>query len=270
MATTTLTKNLKLKISSDLTADAKSNLLKLDELGSIYQVNTNQVANIRSATSIVFSANDIDLGGSGVGGTISFGSVNQPLTSLNMYVSDLNIAGGFSLNDVAVGGTKKLSIVYKSDISGAVNTTADRILNLDLEDADRNIILGGDFTLSGGNLSLTLLSNTSWTLPIDNGISGQVLTTDGDGVLTWTSALGNSNGFESTYTWIPADGNVKTIDHNLSTRQIHVTVLDINNDYKDIEISDITRPNDNQIVLTSTSAPIGGNWLVLLKQFLTN
>jgi len=305
MATTTLTRNLKLRISSDLTADSKYNLNKLDSLGSIYQIDTNDVAKIRSKSDIQILPNDSDIGGSGTGGTVSFGSIDQPLSNLSFYADAVSFSGGFGLEDQAVGGTQKLNIKYKSDLLNAVDTVADRNLNIDMEGADRQLVLGGNLSILNYNLAFTLQADTSWTLPADNGSDGQVLTTDGNGLLSWTASSAasieglndtdinnpqdgeglvynsisglweNGNptaliGAETAYNWEPADGLTKTITHNLGSQQVLATVLDTTDNYKTIEISDVTRPNNNQIVLTATSAPSGGNWLVLLKEIITN
>lgn len=93
MATTTLTTNLKLRISSDMLADAVYNLRRIDNLGSILQVDTNQVANLRSITDIQIQTQDPDIGGSGSGGTLNIGSAGQYIGTTNIYSTNLNING---------------------------------------------------------------------------------------------------------------------------------------------------------------------------------
>lgn len=304
MATTSLTSNLKLRISSDLTADSRYNLLRLDSLGSIYQIDTNSIAKVRSKTDILIQPNDPDIGGIGSGGTVQFGTTDQPIENFTINATSVSLSSGLSLPDSAVGGTQTLLLNYKSDIDGSANTTANRTLNIDLNDSDRNLLLAGDFSLSGAKLCLTLTSDIDWTLPPDNGTNGQVLTTDGLGSLSWTSSASSSlvglndtninspqdgeglvynsaSGFwengnptatigpETAYTWTPADGDTIIITHNLGSRQVVATVIDETDDYKTIEVPETTRPNNNQIILSATSAPSGGNWLVLLKQIIT-
>lgn len=304
MATTTLTTNLKLRISSDLTADSRYNLQRLDSLGSIYQIDTTETAKVRSQTNIILQPNDPDIGGSGSGGTVQFGTADQPLATLQIYSSSIVSNGPLSTMDQATGGTNNLNLQYKSDVNGAVDTTADRTLSFDLEGGDRNIVLGGnlsipdgDLTVSGASLSLTLGTAISWTLPSGNGTSGQFLQTDGAGTLTWAStssfpigdlsdvtvtspsdgqilvyssgtwvnqSTGATAGAEDAFTWTSGDGTTRTITHNYGSRQVMAEVLDVNDDYKTVEVDSVTRPTDNTIVLTASSAP--SNWLVLIKE----
>lgn len=305
MATTTLSPNLKLRISSDLTNDSKFNLNRIDTLGSLYQTDTNDAARIRSKSDIYIQPNDPDIGGVGSGGTVFIGTTDQPVTNLQINATSVSFSSGLTTKDTATGGDKSLILKYKSDINGVVDTGADRNLSFDLEGGDRNITIGLDLSLTGsGNLSLSLPSSIDWELPSGNGTNGQVLTTDGAGVLSWTNAAAtnltsladvtltsptngqalvfNSTtsqwengsvtgviGAETAFTWTPADGSVKTINHNLGSQQVLATVIDTADNYRTVEIPDTTRPDGNTIVLTSTSAPVAGNWLVLLKQIIT-
>lgn len=301
---TTFSRNLKLRISDDLTSDSKFNLNKLDSLGSVYQTDTNSTAQVRSKTDIQLQTQDPDIGGSGSGGTISFGTVNQPVGLLRMFAENFTLSAPLGLADVAAGGTNSLKLQYKSDLNGVVDLTADRNLFLDVDNSDRSLTLGGDFSLLGANLSLTLTSNLNLTLPPDVGTSGQVLTTDGIGNLTWTNSTAGSlsglsdveltsptdgqvltyddtsgkwknetnisaSGVETAFVWQPSDGAIKTIVHNLGTQQVVTTVLDTTDEYQTIEVPS-TRPDANTVVLTSSIGPAGGNWLVLLKQIVTN
>jgi len=292
----TLTTNLKLRIGSDLTADSRYNLQRLDSLGSIYQINTNQVANVRSQTDIILQPNDPDIGGSGTGGTVRLGTADQVLSELQVFASTVSISAALGLSDQATGGSQSLNLQYKSDINGAVDTSADRALRIDTDGADRDLVLGGDLSILSGSLALTLAADITWTLPNGNGTDGQVLTTDGSGTLTWTNStagalasLSDTNisspvsgevltydgadwinqaaagGSSSSDTWANADGTTKTVTHGFSSRNVMVQVIDANNSYTNIEVDSITRPTDSSVVLTSSSAPTA-NWIVLLTK----
>jgi len=65
---TTLTNNLKLRLSEDLTANARYNLERIDLLGGVVPTSTDTVT-IRSRTEINFLPNNADIGGVGSGGT---------------------------------------------------------------------------------------------------------------------------------------------------------------------------------------------------------
>ena len=259
---------------------------------------------MRSKSDILIQTNDPDIGGNGSGGTVLIGSTDQPISELQINADIVNLSSPLSISDSATGGTQSLLFNYKSDINGSVDAGANRTLNVDLEGDDRNLVLGGNLSILGASLELTLSADLSWTLPPDNGLSGQVLTTDGLGALNWTAASANfldglsdvqintplegqtvlynatsgqwengtvtaSIGAETAYIWTPADGTTRTISHNLGSQQIIATIIDTTDNYKTVEVPDTTRPDGNTIILTSTSAPVGGNWLVLLKQIIT-
>lgn len=177
---TSLTRNLKLRLNSNLTADSKYNLERIDLLGATFLVDSTNTLNIRSSSNINIEPDSADLGGNSTGGTLSIGSGSHSLESFQVYTDAFLLDSSLSLKDQASSGTKYLAVRYKSDITGSVDTSADRILSLDLEGADRSIILGGDLTFSGGSLTLALSGNTSLTLPL----SGTVSTLSGTETLT--------------------------------------------------------------------------------------
>ena len=165
VATTTLSSNLKLRISSDLTADARYNLERLDSLGSIYQIDTNQVAKVRSQTNILIQPNDPDIGGIGSGGNVQIGTSDQTISSFSVFADSISLTGSLALSDQATGGTRELGLGYKSDINGAVDTIANRNILFDTDGGDREVVLGGNLSITGGNLTFTLSGNSSLAVP---------------------------------------------------------------------------------------------------------
>lgn len=163
--TTTLTRNLKLRINSNLTADAKYNLERLDLLGSTFLVDSTDQLNIRSISDILIEPNSADLGASGIGGTLSIGTASHSLDNITLYTDEFTLSTTLGLLDQATGGTKSLRTQYKSDINGSVDTTADRTLSIDMDGADRNLILGGDLAVLGGSVTWNLSGATSVSLP---------------------------------------------------------------------------------------------------------
>lgn len=160
-----LTRNLKLKIDSNLTANSKYNLERIDLLGSTFLVDTTDGLNIRSETDISIEPQSADIGGTGIGGNVSIGNASHSISSFNIFADSTNVSQLLGLLDQAVGGNKYLKLRYKSDLSGSADTTADRTLSIDLQGADRSLILAGNLTTIGGSLSLTLGGSTSVTLP---------------------------------------------------------------------------------------------------------
>lgn len=177
----TLSRNLHLRIDSNLTANAKYNLERLDTLGATFTVDSTDELDIRSKGNIAIEPESADIGGSGTGGTVTIGTADHEIATLAIYAASLQLNNPLSLLDKASGGTKYLQLRYKSDTSGSVDTTANRILSLDLEGADRNLVLAGNLVLSGGgNLTLSASTNSSLTLPT----TGTLATLAGSEVLT--------------------------------------------------------------------------------------
>jgi hypothetical protein len=160
-----LSKNLRLRIDSNLTSNAKYNLEQIDLLGSTFLVDSTNTLTVRSQTDLVLEPNSPDIGGSGVGGTVSIGTPSHILDSLAIYADELSISAALGLKDQAVGGTKDLKLEYKSDLNGPVDNTSDRVLRIDLSGADRDIVLGGSLSVLGGPVTLNLSGPTSLILP---------------------------------------------------------------------------------------------------------
>ena len=186
--TTTLTPNLKLRIDSKLTANAKYNLQQIDLLGATFLVDSTSTLKIRSQTDLVIEPNSADIGGSGLNGSVSIGTANHKIAALNVYATELYLDGAFNLKDQANTSTGKLGLVYKSDLNGSLDNTA-RVLNIDVDGASRNLVLGGNLSLLGGNLILNVTGSTNVILPQ----SGTLSTLDGAEPLTNKSIDADQN-----------------------------------------------------------------------------
>jgi hypothetical protein len=186
--TTTLTPNLKLRIDSKLTANAKYNLQQIDLLGATFLVDSTSTLKIRSQTDLVIEPNSADIGGSGLNGSVFIGTANHKIAALNVYATELYLDGAFNLKDQASTSTGKLGLVYKSDLNGSLDNTA-RVLNIDVDGASRNLVLGGNLSLLGGNLILNVTGSTNVILPQ----SGTLSTLDGAETLTNKSIDADQN-----------------------------------------------------------------------------
>lgn len=185
----TLSRNLKLRIDSNLTANSKYNLEKIDTLGSTFLVDTTDTLNIRSRTDILIEPESADLGGASSGGTVSIGTASHLLTEVDVFASAFHLSSPIALLDQATGGTKYLQLRYKSDLSGSADTIFDRTLSMDLEGADRFFVLGGNYSQIGGSLALTLGGTTTLTLPL----TGTVATLAGSETFTNKTINASSN-----------------------------------------------------------------------------
>jgi hypothetical protein len=158
----TITPNLSLTVNSNLTAAAKANLYKIDALGATISQDASSNTLIKSIEDIYFLPNSPDIGGSGTGGSLFFGSASQTLDAVTFYITDLDLYGNIGLKDQASGGTKQLRLKYKSDVSGSVDTGANRSLSIDVEGADRTATFGTNVSFSTSTLSL---AGVAYTFP---------------------------------------------------------------------------------------------------------
>lgn len=169
MASTT-TRNLKLILDPTLTASARSNLEKIDLLGSTFLTDSSNSLRIRSSSDISIEPESPDLGGSAMGGTLSIGNASQFLTTVQVNTSLLQITSGLSILDQSVvpASAKYLTIEYLSSLQ---DTTAGRTLFLDPVGANRTLRLGGSLVTTGGDLTLIMTGATSVTLPVTGTLS---------------------------------------------------------------------------------------------------
>jgi hypothetical protein len=185
---TTLSRNLKLRIDSNLTANSKYNLERLDLLGSTFLVDSTDTLNVRSQTDITIEPESGDIGGSGQGGVVGIGTSDHQLDSIALYADEVLLQGVLALKDQATSRTNNLLVRYKSDVSGSTDGL-DRTLSIDVDGGDRNLVLGGDLSIQGGSLTLTVPSTASLILPV----TGTLSTLAGSETLTNKSIDGLSN-----------------------------------------------------------------------------
>jgi hypothetical protein len=113
-----LTSNLKLRLSEDLTADARYNLNKIDTLGGSTLVDNTGNLRVRSKLDISIEPNSADIGGTGQGGTVTLGNSDSDLTRLDIYAETIDF------NDATLTG---LTVAWddldftSSDASDIVN-----------------------------------------------------------------------------------------------------------------------------------------------------
>lgn len=252
---TTLTTNLKLRVADNLTADAKFNLNRIDTLGGLFQTDNTGQGALRALGNITVEPNSSDLGGSGAGGTISFGNstatydFNGGAAQELAFDCDLNTVTNIRNSNVAADAAIQGSKILAEFGSQTLKTDANLEFTL------------GSYTTTIRPSQSGQAANLVFTLPSTDGSSGQVLTTDGSGGMSWATVSGSgSSGF--TDTWIPDDGLLKIVTHNLGTRNLIVQVIDNNNNYRTIDL-EVDRPTDNTIELEANELP-SGTWTVLI------
>jgi hypothetical protein len=165
--------------------------------------------NVRSQTDILIEPESADIGGSGVGGSVSVGTASHVLSSIGLWASSVTVPVALSLKDQATSGTRYLQLKYKSDLNGSLDSTADRILSVDMDGADRSLVLGGSLGVLGGNLTLNLSGTTSVSVPQ----TGTLSTLAGTETLTSKTMSGLLNTFtDISYGSLSITGSIVNAD----------------------------------------------------------
>jgi len=143
----TTTRYLRLRIPANATQDARFNLERIDTLGASFVLDQALTLRVRSAVNVLIEPQSSDVGGAGTGGTVTVGHDGNQTATIVLN-GTVNAGTALGVLDQGSGGTRYLRIKYKSDLSGSTDTSADRSLQVDMQGADRNFILGGNLTLA--------------------------------------------------------------------------------------------------------------------------
>ena len=95
----TLSRYLRLRLDSNLTANARYNLERIDLLGSTISIDNTSSVNLRSRTDINIEPQSQIAGGSGVGGSVNVGNADHPIATLNLFADEVV----FSDPDAVIG-----------------------------------------------------------------------------------------------------------------------------------------------------------------------
>lgn len=125
------------------------------------------------------------------------------------------------------------------------STTAGATRNLD------NLTVSG---LAVGSLLVGTSGTQVSNLAI--GASGTYLKSNG------TTASWVDDSFEAT--WTTGDGTTKAVTHSLGTKDVQVQVYDMSND-ETIFVDTVIRTSTSVVTLTSSEAPGGSSWRVLIR-----
>lgn len=233
---TILTRNLKLRVDSNLTANSKYNLAKLDELGGIYQLDSTGQVLIRSATNISIEPEAVAVGGAGVGGIVSIGTSGHVLQSIHLYADEVTVPGALVVDALSIDGLG--AGVLTSDVDGLVTPLASLPVTL------------------GGTGAVTANAAINNLLPVQTGNSSKVLTTDGSNT-SWQAVSANAAAM-TEHDW--TSGLTFSIPHGYSTQNYEVVVYD---SLGEQVFTTVTIDSSNTVLLTSSEAP-SGTWRVVL------
>lgn len=157
------------------------------------------------ADGLLYSKDDVGTetavsGGGGGGATTALDNLAAVAINSSLLLDANNV---YSLGD----GTNQASVVNTSQVTSNAALTVYSTLDTDFYNATNTIGLYSDDNVSPMSLNFwnaagtfkagikapALAANYVLTLPVDDGTSGQVLATDGAGVLSWSSAGAGAN-----------------------------------------------------------------------------
>jgi len=195
---TTISRYLKLKIDDNLSADAKSNLAKIDELGAIFRTNTEDNVDISAKGNISLQPGDPAIGGTANQSNLSIGQSSNKVNILSIDALETRVRTLLRLRNGAVG----LTDTYLNVVPTVENTNV--TLNVSLADslsvvANRSIIIGhsgrlvfedATQSLTNKTLSGTSSVNITGSITTTGAISGATLS----GLLAGSDVVGNISG----------------------------------------------------------------------------
>lgn len=211
---TEITRNLKLRIPDGTSQDARYNLLKIDDLSTAYTLNEDGSLTINARDDITILPGSQAAGGSSTG-TLFFGTTDEDV-SVVFYSESVKFETGFKLKD-QTGNTRYLDVRYAS-----ASATADRMLSIDVADADRSVSLAGNLATAGdvtfaGAYPVTFTSTgiTALTLPE----TGELVTTDAVQTLTDKTLVVSDNTITTA-----ASGNLTSIELNAALAELQTDI----------------------------------------------
>lgn len=221
-----LTRNLRLRLNDDLTADARYNLERIDQLGSVFPLGSSSTQTISSASDIRLNANATSLGGDGNG------TVFAPNLKLSSSLILESGAYDFTLRTGSQSGDITITLPPDAGTSGQFLTT------------------NGTGTLSWGDpptSNFATLNDTEFTALT----SGQIAQYDGT---KWVNASISATRQTGIFDWLTSDGNTKAITHGWGTTNIQVWIYEPGSSSQ-VFIEEVDYLDDDTILLSAHSSP---------------
>ncbi len=222
-----LTRNLKLRLSDDLTIDARFNLERIDQLGSVFPIS--------DSDQTITSSGDIRL---------------EPGTD-NVFAPNLQLSGDLIIEAGAF--TTRLRTATQ-----AANLTL--VLPPDAGSVGQFLSTDGNGTTTWADpptSNFSTLNDTNFT----NLVATEFAQFDGT---NWVNVSLPNARQANAFTWEPIDGVVKTITHNFNTSNYTVQIYDTETS-NEVFVESLDKSDPNTLVL-SARKPLGADYIVHLIQ----
>ena len=131
--------------------------------------------------------------GNTTGGDIRFGDGQKLILGSDLVTNDLELYHGGALDNHGYVTSNTGNLYLKSGVSGAVHLVGFNQPNLIVQSTSVQIKYANSLKLETSNTGVTVtgaLTAGGLTYPTTNGTSGQVLTSDGGGNVTWATPSG--------------------------------------------------------------------------------
>jgi hypothetical protein len=178
LANYTLTSNLKLRLEPTLSPNSRYNLERLDTLGGTFLPDNTDTIRVRSRGPIALLPNNVDIGGTGAGGVLTFGDPNQIAETITLWGSAVQFPTGLYVK--ALAETNYLRLTYTSGVITLDDEVGSKSLTINTQSGDRSLILGADLNLAGYTLNVTTTGPSSVIFPL----AGTLATLAGTETLT--------------------------------------------------------------------------------------
>ncbi len=220
------TRNLRLRLADNLTADARYNLERIDQLGLVFPITSSASQSINSSSDIYLNANAQVLGGNGNG------TVFAPNLQLS---STLSLESGAYTLSLSTGSqTSNLNLTLPPNAGSAAQF---------LQTDGTGILTWADPPTS----NFSTLNDTNFT----DLAEGQIAQYNGT---EWVNVSFSGARQTAVYTWTPADGTTKIIAHGFSASKIQVWIYEPESNSQ-VFVQSIDYLDNDTILLTSKVPP---------------
>lgn len=232
--TTTRTRNLRLFLSSGLTAEARANLEIIDRLADNTFIESTETVTFRAKTNIILQPASDDLNGAAGTGTISFATVNNKAASMDFWpVSEATFHAPIVINEKLV-----LTTTNSTKQTLTINTGA----------ANRTLTLGGNLSTtvdiglqSSGAVTATIPAGTQTLVNTDaiQTLSNKIL--DNSNTFILTGKITNTDvaaGAGIEYSKLNLANSIKATDFTTSAGKLQYSQLELTDSLKNSDWSD--------------------------------
>lgn len=232
--TTTRTRNLRLFLSSGLTAEAKTNLEILDRLGDTTYLDASETITFRSKTDIVLQPGDENVNGTKNNGKMYLGTANNKIHTLEFWPATKAIF----FSPISINDKLTFTTANTTDQTLTVNTNGNHTLTLNGNlSVQQNITLTASspatITLPAGEQTLV---NTSSNQTLSNKVLDASCSIDLTGKVR-NADISSSSAHRIEYSKLNLANSIKASDFTTSAGKLQYNQIDLENQLRNTDWS---------------------------------